>query len=280
MIDYQLLKKLVFEVLKEGIELNDKKIILGVEKLVNQYNAFPTKEDCAQCRIDYRYYQEKRLNPLDELSVNQIIWDLIIDRVLTIGMDASNQEWPWLRLTEFGRSVVEQTTVTYYDPEGYGTTLDSVAPEIDPIIKQYAVEGLNCFRQRLFFASAVMFGAAAEKAILLLLESIGNAETNKRRQQEIMQLLDRPNLPKIFSNIQSRLDLLIKAKAIPYSVHQGSNEHLLSLFEMIRIQRNDAVHPTAGQVNKTKVFLTIQSLPVALEVVFRLIDWFKKNMLD
>jgi len=122
-----------------------------------------------------------------------------------------------------------------------------------------------------------MFGAAAEKAILILLESIAKAETDHKIKSKLEKLVERPNLPEIFASIKDTLDSLVKAKTIPYSVHEGSIEHLLSLFEMIRVQRNDAVHPDIGEVNKTKVFLVIQTFPGALEVTYRLIKWFNEK---
>jgi hypothetical protein len=64
---------------------------------------------------------------------------------------------------------------------------------------------------------------------------------------------------------------------IPYFVHEGFSEHLLSLYKMVRVQRNDAVHPAAGDVKKTKVFLTIQALPAVLGCTYRLIEWFSQN---
>jgi hypothetical protein len=45
--------------------------------------------------------------------------------------------------------------------------------------------------------------------------------------------------------------------------------------EELRSQRNDAVYPAAGQVEKNKVFITIQSFPAALELVYRLMCWFQ-----
>lgn len=276
-IGYRVLKQLVFEALKESPGTQFIRIISDVEKLAALHDVFPTEEECREHQINYKFYNEKKLNPIDWLNVNQIIWDLIVDRVLTMGKDCSNNEWPWLRLTEFGHSVVEEKIPSYYDPDGYIKTVESFVPKLDPVIKQYISEGLHAFRQQLFFASAVMFGAASEKAILLLLESIGKAESDKARKNKILELLERPRLPKIYNTIQTTLDTLIKNRVIPYSVHEGCKEHLLSLFEMIRVQRNDSIHPAAGKVNRTKVFLTIQSMPIALEVIYRLIKWFKKN---
>ncbi len=277
MIDYQVLRSLILEALKIKPQTSYHGIMIAVGELAARHNVFPSEEECRKRQVDYRDYKERRLNPIDLMNVNQIIWDLVVERILTIGYNTSNDEWPNLRLTIFGHSVVNQPTPHYYDPAGYLATLDSFAPNLDRVIKQYVWDGLNAFRQRLFFAAAVMFGAAAEKAVLLLLKSIGDAETDTKKRKDIEKLLENPRLPTIFSKIESRISELIKAKKIPYSVHQGSTEHLLSLFEMIRVQRNDAVHPAAGQVNQTKVFLTIQSLPVVLEVVFRLIEWFSNN---
>ena len=132
-------------------------------------------------------------------------------------------------------------------------------------------------RRQLFFASAVMLGAAAEKAILLLLQAITDSMSDPNRKRKTAQLLDRPNLPEIFDTIMKTVNSLIKAKSIPYSVHQGCTEHLMSLFEMIRVQRNDAIHPITGQVDRTKVFLSLQTLPTALESINKLIEWFGNN---
>lgn len=277
MVEYQLLKKFVLEVIKNTHELQYITIQNEVERLVAQNKAFPGREECEKFSVDYSYYESGRLNPRDVLSINQIVWDLIIDRILTIGSDTSNMTWPWLRITEFGKDVVSQVIPPYYDPEGYNKTIEAIVPRVDPVVRQYAIEGLNCFQHLLYFASAVMLGAAAEKAVLLILKSIATAESQSHKKKKLIAMLDHPNLPEIFSVIQTKIEDLISKKTIPYSVHQGSIEHLLSLFEMIRVHRNGSVHPVAGQINKTKVFLTIQTLPVALEVGYRLIEWFDSN---
>lgn len=90
-------------------------------------------------------------------------------------------------------------------------------------------------------------------------------------------MLERPRLPTIFQAIRETLSTLVESHTIPYSVHQGCNEHLLSLFEMVRVQRNDAVHPAAAVVNQTKVFLSLQTFPTALECIHGLADWARDN---
>lgn len=274
MIERSLLRRFVVEALKNGA---DQFISVGraVKELVVKHDCFPSKEECEAAGENYQsYYALKRLDPKDELMIDEILWDLIVERVLTIGKDASNEKYPWIRLTEFGETVIkDDQAAAYYDPDGFCRDLERDIPGLDPVIKQYAAEGLKCFRQRLFFAAAVMIGAAAESAILLLLENIAKVETDKKKKEDYYQLLGRPSLPQIFAAIQSFVEQGIKTKELPYEVHQGCTEHLLSLFETVRVQRNDAVHPAAGQVSKEKVFLSIQALPAALATVYRLSSW-------
>src|SRR5437899_1257423 len=148
MIEYKVLRKVVFEVLRNHPRTNFTVIIPKVGELAASADTFPTEEDCPKKGIDYSYYEQRRLNPNDELNVSQIIWDLIVDRVLTMGSDRANLEW--LRLTEFGNAVVSSEVPGHYDPEDYLASLESFAPKLDPVIRQYVIEGLNSYRQRLF----------------------------------------------------------------------------------------------------------------------------------
>ena len=79
--------------------------------------------------------------------------------------------------------------------------------------------------------------------------------------------------------VRDSLSAFEKADTVPYSVHQGATLHLASLYESIRVQRNEAVHPAAAAVSRKKVYFAIQSLPSALEAVYRLMAWLQHNSL-
>ena len=277
MIEKHILRALVLEVVNHEPQTQVAHVISGVERFVIERDLFPSLEDCQRLDIDYHYYQDKQLNPIDTYTIGEIIWDLILEHVLIPVGGSPDIGYPQLRLTEFGHDYISQSTPHYYDPQGYMKSLKDIVQNLDPVIKQYIFESLNCYRRQLFFASAVMIGAAAEKAVLLLLQAITDSMSNAISKRKASQLLDRPNLPEILDTIRKTIDSLIKAKTMPYSVHQGCTEHLVSLFEMIRVHRNDAIHPITGQVNRTKVFLSLQTIPVALESVNRLIEWFGNN---
>ena len=84
-----------------------------VQKLAGDHGLFPAEEECRERGVDYSSYRQKRLTPLDEQNVSQVLWDLVVDRVITPGLDTSNLNWPHLRITEFGRLLLEQGTPTY-----------------------------------------------------------------------------------------------------------------------------------------------------------------------
>lgn len=277
MIEKHILRGLVIEYLSHTPKDQINHVINEVERLVAERNLFPSAEDCERLCVDYQHYSKKQLNPIDKLTISEIIWDLILEHVVTPGENMAEQGFPFFRLTKFGKDYIAQSAPHYYDPQGYMDYLRNTIQNLDSIIEQYIFESLNCYRQQLFFASAVMLGAAAEKAILLLLQAITNSMSEPNSKEKSSQLLERPRLPDIFDTIRDTVNTLTKAKTIPYSVHQGCTEHLMSLFEMIRVQRNDAVHPVCGQIDRTKVFLSLQTIPAALESTNRLIDWFKSN---
>lgn len=279
MIEKKILRSLVLEVFKKSPHTQAISVINDVERLVNERDLFSSKDECERFKVDYRNYEQRQLNSSDKFGILEVIWDLITERIITPGMDHSNPDFPFVSLTSFGHDVINQSAPHYYDPDGYIRFLKAMTPSLDPVIEQYVLEGLHCFRRQLFFASAVMLGAAAEKSVLLLLEAIAKSVKDPREKKGIEQLLQGARLPTVYGKISEMLTPLTRAGTIPYTVHQGCQEHLMSLFEMIRVQRNDAVHPEAGTVSKDKVFLSVQTLPVALQRVYQLIDWLNSNQI-
>ncbi len=44
----------------------------------------------------------------DMTTLQEVVWDLIVDRVITPGADALNPQWPLLRMTERGRRMANE----------------------------------------------------------------------------------------------------------------------------------------------------------------------------
>jgi hypothetical protein len=186
----------------------------------------------------------------------------------------ANAEWPFFHLTPLGQQVLQKGAPHHLDPDGYLAFLRTLVPAADSIVVQYVYEATRAYRANLDFAAAVMLGAAAERAILQLLEAIRDWQPDPKAKARQSRLLARPRQPLVFSEVHNTVKELADADRMPYATHQGAITHLLSLFEMVRVQRNEAVHPQVTAVAREKVFLSLQTFPVAYQVTERVRAFF------
>jgi len=251
-----------------------------LRRLVLQVLATVSTDDWGSIRAEVM----KRVNAEDlgsigrsgEQRVNQVIVSLLIDQLITVGARDGNyspRAWPSIMLTEFGKSWAADIA-RLRDPDGYGALLSEYAPGVEAATVEYALEAFRCLQQNLLFACAVMIGAAAEREVFRLGRAILASETEEATKK-LKEALERGRLPTLFQEIRTSIEAAIRRDAMPFSVHQGSTEHLLSFQEMIRVQRNDAVHAGGTTVSKEKVFLAIQTFPVAVGAIDRLRSWFE-----
>jgi hypothetical protein len=161
------------------------------------------------------------------------------------------------------------------DVDGYMKLLRRLVPKLDRVIEQYVIEGLRSYERGTLFASAVMIGAASEKGIYLLAESMRQAFKDPKQTATLEKLINGRGLNALFTFIQETLNK--SSKVIPYGVTEGASAHLLSLMEAIRVQRNDAVHPQNARVSANLVRLSYQAFPHAIEMLENLREWLVAN---
>lgn len=160
------------------------------------------------------------------------------------------------------------------DIAGYMKLLHQRVPNIDPVIDQYVAEALRAFNEELVFAAAVMLGAASEKALYLLADDMVGALNNSTHKQRLQSLLGDRKLNPLLLFIRDRLVSNRSATDLPLD---GFTTQLMALFDAIRTQRNDAVHPTNVRVSSDSVRLLIASLPYSLSKVEEVRLWLRAN---
>jgi hypothetical protein len=163
------------------------------------------------------------------------------------------------------------------DVDGYMKVLHNLLPNLDSVIEQYISEGLSAFERQTYFAAAVMVGAAAEKGVYLLAESILGAFADVTKMERLRKLIERRKLGDLFHAIERSIHDAYTAKALPYPLFDGAVSHLMSLIEAIKVQRNDAVHPMNATVSEDSVRLSFYAFPHALEKLETLRGWFLAN---
>jgi hypothetical protein len=140
---------------------------------------------------------------------------------------------------------------------------------------QYVEEAIMAYSRRMFFASAVMIGAASEKMIYLLMEALAGSVQDATQKRMIVKSIEARKLPTMYKCLQENLTRA--KKHMPWPVHEDADAHLASLQAAIRVHRNDAVHPQAGRVTPSTVRLTLSAFPCACKKAYDLLQWFNAN---
>ena len=162
------------------------------------------------------------------------------------------------------------------DVAGYMHHLTSLVPSIDPVIRQYVQEGLGSFAREMYFSAAVMLGAASEKEIYLLGGSLAGALKDTGARTQFTNQLNGRSLYSLLMSMGKHLAMC----KVPRAIFDGAQNHLTSLFESIRVQRNDAVHPNTANVFPETVRLSYDAFPPALQKAESLRKWFDENPLS
>lgn len=219
-----------------------------------------------------RYYQKE---PQSFVFV-EAFWCLVtLGFILPAPTGSSPPNFSHLTITRLGREWAEGTEPSPEDQGGYLAALSSQVPILDPVIAMYVAEAVMAYSRRMFFASAVMIGAASEKTIYLLMEAVADSVKDATHKNTILKSIEARKLPTMYKCLQENLT---RAKrTMPWPIHEDADAHLTSLQAAIRVQRNDAVHPQAGKVTPSTVRLTLSAFPGVCKKAYDLIQWFKLN---
>jgi hypothetical protein len=183
------------------------------------------------------------------------------------------------RRTERGAQWANGAEPMPEDTAGYLRHLDELVPTLDKDIRQYVSEGLGSFSRSHYLSAAVMLGAASEKEIYLLGESMAPALKESAKQKLLTELVNKGRqLNQLLELIAAQMQSVKKAaKNSAPGLADGSPNYLASLFESIRVQRNEAVHPQVGAVSESSVRMSYAYFPEAVLKAEELREWCRKN---
>ena len=181
------------------------------------------------------------------------------------------------RWTQRGLSWIEGGEPVPEEAEGYLRFLRARVVQLDSVIEQYVIEAVTAFERQANFAAAVMLGAASEKALYMLAESLLVGLMQPKEITTLQGLLDKRSLLKLFEFVRDTIVAAEKAKKLPYSVTEGATTHLMSIYESVRVQRNNAVHPMNASVSGDSIRVHLTSFPYALEKLEAIRAWLLAN---
>ena len=138
-----------------------------------------TAELCKEDGLEYGTYHfsdgwATQLHPNDAEVALQIVWDLFRQGIVTLGSDASNPCWPWLRLSRFGECALQHGPYRFHSKAEFLKALHSEANDLSPDASLYLREAVADFYTDRLLSTCVMLSIAAESEFLRLLDVAKN----------------------------------------------------------------------------------------------------------
>jgi hypothetical protein len=215
------------------------------------------------------------LGPNGSALVYEIIWDCIVQRILTPSRDTN----AILRLTDFGTEVVREQRWSPYDPDGYLKELSAQAPTLSSHCRMYAAEALQCFRGGCYLATVVMLGAASEGIVLELFRRFvtalkaGNVPEAPSVEDKIGK---QQSVYRKYEVFRKHFDSLVRPK-LPSELGDDLNLQFDGVFNLIRFYRNDAGHPTGTRIEGKSALTSLGLFVPYCNRVEDLINWLEAN---
>lgn len=196
----------------------------------------------------------------DILTLQEILWELLVQGILAPGKNSLNLNLPFVHLTEYGAQCLEDGRIVAHDPDRYMERLMQVVQqEIDPLILHSVREALAVFHAGSWASAVILLARAAEVmldhlATLMLqtqpscgLEAIQRFTRNQAHA--VLQCLQQRSLPAELSEaiepqLNGLLTLIQHARSHDGSPRwpQPSRDQVLGFFLLFPDQCSFAYH--------------------------------------
>ena len=219
----------------------------------------------------------KRLKCPKELQIEQAVltlWhDLFRNGQLSHGFNFDNPGENYCHLTDAGRETLKHASRDPANPSGYLEYLEKQGSVV-PVARSYVEEALHTYNSDCFKAAAVMTGAATERLVLDLRDTLVAGITTAGRHPA-------PNLADWrYKTVRDAITVeLDSQKANMYRKDaEAYSSFWIPLTEQPRVARNDAGHPVSiDPVTRETVHASLLLLPELIGLCARMTAWIKKH---
>jgi len=213
---------------------------------------------------------DAQLSRKDREVFLEVFWGLFREGVITLGMDDSNRQFPFFRVSEFGRRLLEhQQAYFFHDVTTYEKVVRTEVPAIDDVTVLYLKEAMQAFRSGCILAATVMLGVATEHTFLLLMDKIDQNHSHAQtfasvgQQRTILQKVNK------FKNILDQ-----QSKALPPEIKEDLDTHFAGILSIIRNFRNQAGHPTGKIIDREQAYVLLQLFVPYCKKMYQLMDHY------
>ena len=184
-------------------------------------------------------------------------------------------------VTGLGRTaMVEGVAEALSAPDRYVEELRRSVPTISDITVDYAAEALRAYREGLLLASTVTIGAAAERSILDLVEGYTRFRNDPNTTRSFQQ---RRTIKEKFEYLKQRFESDPLRRTLPAALqakgltvagldhHYAEYETVVErIFDIYRMNRNDAGHPTGARMDREVLHLQLRAFRRFAQTVYAL----------
>jgi hypothetical protein len=201
----------------------------------------------------------------------EVFWGLFRDGIITLGLDDSNRNFPFFRVSSFGKRLLDgKDAYFFHDVSSYEKIIRIEIPSIDKVTLIYLKEAMQAFRSGCILSTTVMLGVAAEHTFLLLTEVIDQNPTHQQTYGAVAK--QRSILPKV-NKFKDILDK--QSGSLPYETKENLDTHFMGILHLIRTFRNQSGHPSGAIVDREQAYILLQLFIPYCKKMYQLMDYFR-----
>lgn len=250
-IDGSQMRKVLLEVIKEKSETSSSSLQSG--SILNEASerlGIGRNTDLEQALLTFWY---------DLFRTGHLAW----------GHNLLNAEPPFCHLTEQGRRTLQALSRDPANPDGYLSHLLQIGP-LNPIAQSYVEEALRTYNADCFKATAVMIGAAAERIILEIrdtllqrIQVLGGTPSRNLKDWRVKTVLG-----------AIKKDLQGRNRGMPSKLAEAFEAYWPAFTQQIRAARNEAGHPSSIEpVTLDVVHASLLIFPELVKLALDLKSW-------
>jgi hypothetical protein len=217
-------------------------------------------------------HNDPHLSGNDAELAREVFWDLFRQGIITLGSNDSNREFPFFKVSRFGRKVLDnQNPYFFHDLESYTKLIQSNVPTINDITLLYLQEAMQSFKSGCMLAATVMLGVASEHSFLLLVEAAENSPTYSTHFGNVSK--ERTILQK-FRKFRAAFEKNVQAD-LPGDIKENLDIEFDGILSVIRTFRNDSGHPSGKILEREQTYVLLQMFVPYCKKLYQLMAFLR-----
>lgn len=204
----------------------------------------------------------------------ELLQEFVNNNLLFIGYGDS-EGFPWFTLTAYGNECINKGELLPFDPNGYLVSVQSRVPGLDSVTITYLREAISTFNREFYLSASVALGVAAEALILRMVDSYISAIADQQRRANAEARYEGKQLRAQYG--QFKQDFGSLRPTLPPELYGDFETHLDSIFQLIRVTRNDSGHPSGTVPERAVVMANLQAFPIFAKRVMAIVKHFETN---